>query len=129
MIQEISQILKMDNYLSNLEIKVTNASAGYVEFSVPVTRYMMRIGDIVNGGATMTLLDAAGGMAVFTLGHGTNQVTISLTSNFLKRIEHGPLKVIGKVTKKGKKVTFARMEIYDAKDDLCAEGTGSWYIF
>ncbi len=129
MIEEVSQILKMDNYLSNMNIQVIKAENGHVEFSVPITDNMLRIGAIVNGGATMTLMDAAGGMAVYTLGHGSNQVTVNLNTNFLRKIDKGPLKVRGTVVNKGKRIVFARMEIIDSSGELCADASGSWYIY
>ncbi|WMT45670.1 MAG: PaaI family thioesterase [Cuniculiplasma divulgatum] len=129
MIDEISQILKMDNYLANMQIEVVEAHQGHVEFRVPLMKNMMRIGDIANGGATMTLLDAAGGMAVFTLVEGSNQVTVNLNTNFIRKIDKGPLKVTADVVRKGRNIAFARMEITDSEGKLCADATGTWYIF
>ena len=126
--EQIQHLLQTDNYLSGIEIDVVEASKGYVEFSVPLKEGLLRLGDIMNGGAIATIFDAAGGMAVFTLEHGKNQVTTNLNSNFLRPVASGPVKVTAKVIKPGKRLAFVRMELFDANGELCAEATGSWYI-
>jgi uncharacterized protein (TIGR00369 family) len=68
-------------------------------------------------------------MAVFTLVEGSNQVTVNLNTNFIRKIDKGPLKVTADVVRKGRNIAFARMEITDAEGKLCADATGSWYIF
>ena len=45
---------------------------------MPLQENILRTGGIMHGGAIMTLLDAAGGLSILTLGNLVNQVTITL---------------------------------------------------
>lgn len=126
--ESIQEFLGMDNYLSDLKIKVENAQPGILEFSLPLTEKVMRPGGIMNGGAIMTVLDAAGGLVAMTYGDVGNEVTINMNTNFMVGVSDGPVSVKATVTKRGKNITFSRIEMRDPKGTLCAEATGSWYV-
>lgn len=126
--ESIQEFLGMDNYLSNLNITVLSAEPGILEFSMPLTEKIMRPGGIMNGGAIMTALDAAGGLVAMTFGDVGNEVTISMNTNFMNGVSEGPVNVKATVTKRGKNITFSRIELRDQKGTLCAEATGSWYV-
>lgn len=128
MIDMMSQFIKMDNYLSKLNISVTVAEPGFVEFSMPFDSSLLRPGGFMNGGAMMTAMDAAGGLSVMTYGDVINEVTVSMTTNFLHSVKNGPVRITAKVTKRGKTITFSKIKLYDGDAKLCAEATGSWFI-
>lgn len=124
----IQDFLGMDNYLKGLGITVLEASPGILELSVPLSDYVMRPGGVMNGGAIMTVLDAAGGLVAMTYGDVGNEVTINMNTNFMRGASEGPLVVRATVTKRGKNITFSRIEMWDPAGNLCAEATGSWYV-
>ena len=124
-----AMILKTDNYLSGLGIEVKEVNPGSVELVIPLKESLLRIGGIMNGGAIMSILDAAGGLSVLSYGEKSNQVTISLNTSFYLPVKEGPVTVRARVTKKGRNVSFSRIELFDAAEKLCAEANGSWYLF
>ncbi len=126
--ESIQEILRMDNYLGDLNIRVENAEPGMLEFSMPFSDKVMRPGGIMNGGAIMTVLDAAGGLVAMTYGDVGNEVTINMNTNFMRGVSEGPVRVKATVTKRGKNITFSRIEMRDPRGNLCAEATGSWYV-
>lgn len=126
--ESIQDFLGMDNFLKNLGMVVVKVEPGFLELSVPFTQHVTRPGGIMNGGAIMTVLDAAGGLVAMTYGDIGNEVTISMTTNFLRGASDGPFKVVAITTKRGKNITFCRIEMTDSKGNLCAEATGSWYV-
>lgn len=128
MIETMAEFIKMDNYLSRLNIKVTAAEPGYVEFSVPLDQDILRPGGFMNGGAMMTVMDAAGGLSVMSYGDVVNEVTVNMNTNFLHSVKQGPIKVSAKVTKRGKTISFSKIKLYDGQSRLCAEATGSWFL-
>ena len=126
--EPILNLLKSDNFLSNMDFSINRVEPGLLELSLPLEEKLLRPGELMNGGAAMTVLDAAGGLCVMTYGDVANEVTVNMNTNFLRAVRKGPLTVLAQVTKRGKNITFCRIELFDADRKLCAEATGSWYI-
>ncbi len=126
--ESIQEFLKMDNYLGDMDFTVKRADPGVLEMSLPLKERLLRPGGIMNGGAIMTVLDAAGGLSVMTYGDVGNEVTISMNTNFYRGVSEGPIEVKATVTKRGRNITFSRIELRDRSGQLCAEATGSWYV-
>lgn len=126
--ESIQGFLGMDKYLGGMDMKVITADPGILEMTLPLTENLMRPGGIMNGGAIMTVLDAAGGLVAMTYGDVGNEVTINMNTNFYRGVSEGPLNVKATVIKRGKTITFSRIELADATGTVCAEATGSWYV-
>lgn len=126
--ESIQDFLKLDKYLSGLDITVLSAEPGILELSLPLDEKLMRPGGIMNGGAIMTVLDAAGGLVAMTFGDVGNEVTINMNTNFYRGVSSGPVYVKATVIKRGKTITFSRIELEDGTGTVCAEATGSWYV-
>lgn len=124
----ILDILKADNYLAGIDFSVITAEPGLLEFSIPLNKNLLRPGDFMNGGAIMTVLDAAGGLCVMTYGDVLNEVTVNMNTSFFHAVKSGPIKVRAKIIKRGRNITFSKIKLYDAEGKLCAEATGSWYV-
>ena len=95
--EAILNLLKSDNFLANFDFAVESAEPGHLGLSVPLDEKLMRPGDFMNGGAVMTVLDAAGGLCVMTFGDVANEVTINMNTNFLRAVKKGPLKITAQV--------------------------------
>lgn len=128
-LETISEILKKDGFLKNIDITVEETREGYVRLSVPLADNLMRIGGIMNGGAALTLIDTAGGLAAMTLDGVMNEVTTNLSVNFIRPVKEGPVKVIANVMKNGKNLAFCRIEIRDEKEELYVDAIGNWFVF
>lgn len=126
--EAILDILKSDSYLAGIDFSVVTAEPGILEFSIPLNQNLMRPGGFMNGGAIMTVMDAAGGLCVMTYGDVTNEVTVNMNTSFYHSVRVGPVKVRAKITKRGRNITFSKIKLYDGEGKLCAEATGSWYL-
>ncbi len=126
--EPILSLLKSDNFLKNIDFTIVRVEPGLLELSLPLGQSLLRPGEIMNGGAIMTVLDAAGGLCVMTYGDVANEVTINMNTNFLRAVRKGPLTVTAKITKRGRNITFSKIELLDGDGKLCAEATGSWFI-
>lgn len=87
---------------------------------------------MVHGGLVCTLLDSALGCATHTtLPAGTGYSSIEIKVNFLRPIsaDNGPLICTGRVTKPGRRVTFAEGEVLDNQGKVVATASGSLLVF
>lgn len=86
----------------------------------------------VHGGLVCTLLDSALGCATHTLlPAGMGYTSIEIKVNYLRPVTKasGPLRCIGKVTKPGRRVSFAEAEVLDNAGRTVATASGSLLIF
>ena len=87
---------------------------------------------MVHGGLVCTLLDSALGCATHTtLPAGTGYTSIEIKVNYLRPVtaDSGPLICTGRVTKPGRRVTFAEGEVLDNQGKVVATASGSLLIF
>ena len=86
---------------------------------------------LVHGGLLCTLADSVAGCAVHTtLDAGVGYTSIDITVNFLRPVtlESGRLRATGVVTKAGRKVALAAVEIHDSSDKLVATASSNCLI-
>ncbi|HRO59250.1 MAG TPA: PaaI family thioesterase [Burkholderiaceae bacterium] len=86
----------------------------------------------VHGGLVCTLLDSALGCAAHTtLPAGTGYTSIEIKINYLRPVtaDSGPLTCMGRVTKEGRRVSFAEGEVRDKTGRSVATASGSLLIF
>ena len=87
---------------------------------------------MVHGGLVCTLLDSALGCATHTLlPAGTGYTSIEIKVNYLRPVtaDSGPLICTGRVTKPGRRVTFAEGEVLDSQGKVVATASGSLLVF
>ncbi len=128
-IQEINDLLLNDNFLKPMELKVTAKTDNEITIEMPFTDNVKRFGGIMNGGAIMALADVAGGFALLFDKDVLNQVTINLSSNFIRPISMGPVVAKGKKLRSGRNIGYSQIDIYDGDGNLCTVATGSWYLY
>lgn len=86
----------------------------------------------VHGGLVCTLLDSALGCATHTtLPAGTGYTSIEIKVNYLRPVmaDSGPLLCTGRVTKPGRRVTFAEGDVTDKNGNTVATASGSLLVF
>jgi len=87
---------------------------------------------VVHGGLVCTLLDSALGCAAHSLlpaGMGYTSIDINISYLRLVTADSGPLVATGRVTKPGRRVTFAEGEVVDAAGKTVATATSSLLVF
>ncbi len=86
----------------------------------------------VHGGLVCTLLDSALGCAAQTLlPAGMGYTSIEIKVNYLRPVtaSSGPLRCTGRVTKPGRRVSFAEGEVLDNAGRTVATASGSLLVF
>ena len=124
----LSGIIENDPFIKFVGMKVKIVSPGVAEASLDLKENHMRTGDFMNGGAIATLLDTAGGTAVFSLCK-TNQVTSNLNISYLNPVKKGLVRAVGEVIKEGKRIVYVKISLLDAEGKLCTYATGTWYVY
>ncbi|GBD42097.1 1,4-dihydroxy-2-naphthoyl-CoA hydrolase [bacterium HR39] len=85
---------------------------------------------VAHGGITLTLLDAAGGLAALVAADAPERVaTISMATNFVRGVMPGRVRAVGRVEHMGGTVAHTRMELFDAGGRLLAEAQGAYRLF
>jgi uncharacterized protein (TIGR00369 family) len=86
---------------------------------------------VVHGGLVCTLADSAAGCAVqTTLEAGVAYTSIDLNVTYLRPVtkESGLIRATGRVTKPGRKVAYATVEVTDEAGKLLAQATSSCLV-
>lgn len=117
---------------SHVAMELKSVDAGTATFiATPDESHYNPIGAI-HGGFVCTLLDSALGCAAHTLlPAGTGYTSIEIKVNYLRPVSptSGPLTCVGRVTKPGRRVTFAEGEVTDAAGRVVATASGSLLVF
>lgn len=114
-------------YHNMLEMHITELGLGEAVLIMPISEKHSNPRQIVHGGATLSLIDTALGMAAKSL--NTIVVTLELNTNFLKPVQlNETITAIGKVVKPGRSVIVVESEAYNEKGDKVAVGRGTYYV-
>ena len=97
-VEDAYRIFQLDGFLKDIAVSSIRLSTGYAEIEIPLEPNLLRVGEIMNGGAIMALGDAVGGISVMTNEGVQNEFTVNLNANFLKQISTGPVKFISEPT-------------------------------
>jgi uncharacterized protein (TIGR00369 family) len=117
---------------SHFGMEVMEVDPGSVTFRcTPDASHYNPVGT-VHGGLVCTLLDSALGCATHTtLSAGMGYTSIEIKVNYLRPVSagNGALTCKGRVTKPGRRVTFAEGEVLDGEVRVVATASGSLLIF
>lgn len=115
--------------LQDLGVRLTAWRPGYCELYLDLApRHLNRRGR-VQGGVAATLLDAACGYAgLLDIPEGPpgDAATITLTVSYLRKLDQGRVKAIGRVTGAGRSIFFSSGELYAQDGTLAATAQGSF---
>lgn len=82
---------------------------------------------IIQGGIISTAADAAMSASyLFTLKKGEFYTTLEQKTNFLKPVQEGRLRFMGKVIKRGATIGLVQCEVFDEKNRMVAYATGTF---
>lgn len=114
-------------YHNMLEMYITELDQGEAVLEMPISEKHLNPRDIVHGGATLSLIDTALGMAAKSLNNIV--VTLEMNTNFLKPVQlNETITAFGRVVKPGKSVLVVESEVFNDKGDKVAVGRGTYYV-
>lgn len=115
--------------LQDLGVRLLAWRPGYCELYLDLApRHLNRRGRL-QGGVAATLLDAACGYAGLLdtpEGPPGDAATITLTVNYLHKLDQGRVRVVGRVTGAGRSIFFSSGELYAQDGTLAATAQGSF---
>lgn len=88
--------------------------------------------EVAHGGLAASMLDTIGGVTCWFALTGLARVaTISLTTNFLRAAQSGPVLATGRLDQAGNSTAYVAMELraHDLDGPLLATGTGAFRLF
>ncbi|KAF5062424.1 Proofreading thioesterase EntH [anaerobic digester metagenome] len=139
----VRQISAMTSYLDRLRaegeranpffswmgIRVIRADGGVGELELDVRPDLWNGEGWVQGGLYTALADEAVVLAVYqTLEEGETIASITESTAFLRGVNQGKLRAVGRVTKRGRRVIFGEGQVSDDEGRLCSTTTVSYAV-
>lgn len=110
-------------------IRVARADGGVGELELDVRPDLWNGEGWVQGGLYTALADEAVVLAVYqTLEEGETIASITESTAFLRGVNRGTLRAVGRVTKRGRRVIFGEGQVYDGDGKLCSTTTVSYAV-
>ncbi|HIH03243.1 MAG TPA: PaaI family thioesterase [Methanoregulaceae archaeon] len=109
--------------------KVVRMDGGVGELSVEVGSGFCNGEGWVQGGLYAALADEAIVLAIYqTLGEDETIATITESTSFLRGVNAGSLRAVGRVVKRGRRVIFGEGQVFDGDGKLCTITTASYAV-
>jgi uncharacterized protein (TIGR00369 family) len=116
-------------YVGLLGFEFVRAERGAATFALDVREELMRMGGILHGGAVVSLLDTAAAFAVHTvIDADARTVTVDLTVHFLRPASDGRIEAHARVIRRGRRVCILSVEARDARAEIIATSTMTYFI-
>lgn len=110
-------------------MECTYARHGEARVRMPFKKELTHPGQIVHGGAIAAVADSALSLALISLTWPNTKIaTVELKINYLKPFKEGFVEAVGKVIKRGSKVTVGEVEVKDPEGDLVAVGLATFVV-
>jgi uncharacterized protein (TIGR00369 family) len=118
-------------WVRQLNLRVTQALAGEVQLTLPITPPHVHGGGVLCGQTMMAAADTAMVLAVCTVADGFRPMTtVQLQTTFLRPIagDAGAARVTARVLRKGKNLVFGEIEVADGRGSLAAHATTTYAL-
>ncbi len=109
-----------------LGIRIVKLSKGRAVLEMNVDQKLHNLSGTMHGGIMGDLADAAMGIALATtLKPQEDFTTVEFKMNFLRPHIKGPLKAVGILPKRGRRVTFTEATLTNGKEEVVAKSFGT----
>ena len=111
---------------STLGIRIVKLSKGRAVLKMNVDRRLHNLSGTMHGGIMGDIADAAMGIALAsTLKPEEDFTTIEFKMSFLRPHIRGPLRAVGVLAKRGRRVTFTEATLMNEKGEVVAKSSGT----
>jgi uncharacterized protein (TIGR00369 family) len=127
-----NSILPLNTIARTLGYDITEVESGRVVVTAEPRDIHLNPAGTVHGGLTATMLDSCMGLTIqSTLPKGTGSTTLEFKVPFVRPItlETGPIKAVGTVISRGRRIGTAEGRVTDSKGRLLVHGTCTCLIF
>ena len=112
-----------------LGYRFTDAGEGWAEITFTASERSSNLYGIVHGGVWLFLADSAMGGALGTVCAPAERIiTTQADFRWLRGLEGGTIRARGRVVRRGRSVSHAAVELYDAQQRLIGQGSGTYVI-
>jgi uncharacterized protein (TIGR00369 family) len=109
-----------------LGIRVVKLSRGRAVLEMNVDRRLHNLSRTMHGGVMGDLADAAMGISLATtLKPQEDFTTVEFRISFLRPHVEGPLRAVGTLAKRGRRITFTEATLTNAKNEIVAKSSGT----
>jgi uncharacterized protein (TIGR00369 family) len=113
----------------NLGYRFTAAGDGWAEITFSASPATHNLYGIVHGGVWLFLADSAMGAALGTVCNPRERViTTQADFRWLRALQGETIRALGRVVRKGRSVSHAEVELFDAENKLIGQGSGTYVI-
>jgi uncharacterized protein (TIGR00369 family) len=117
--------------IGELGMRLTSMAPDEATVELPYRDALATAGDIVHGGAIMSLLDTAAAAAAWSAhdpSKGVRWGTVGVSVSFLSSAQGRTLSAHARVSRRGRSVCFCRVEVSDSEGTAIAEGLVSYRL-
>ena len=105
------------------DLTVVSIGDGVVKCTMPVTKEVSNVFNTLHGGATSTLIDVVGTMAVLSKDPVRPGVSVELNTSFVSAAKVGSeITCEGRLLKLGRKLAYTQVDVYGEDGKLVATG-------
>jgi len=116
-------------WVQDLRLEVLAIGGGETTLRLPFDARLARVGGTVCGQAMMAAADTAMVLAVSSqLGGFRPMTTVSLTTSFMRPVQGIELRVVARVLKPGRTLTFGEVELLAPDGRLAAHATTTYAL-
>jgi len=109
-----------------LGIRIVKLSKGRAVLEMKVGRKLHNLSGTMHGGIMGDIADAAMGIALATtLRPEEDFTTVEFKMNFLRPHIEGPLRAVGLLAKRGRRISFTEATLTNDKGDVIAKSSGT----
>jgi uncharacterized protein (TIGR00369 family) len=108
-----------------LGLRIESMAADEAIVELPFQERVVTAGDVIHGGAIMSLIDTAAVMAAWSAhdpSKGVRWGTVGASVSFLSPGRGSDLRAVARISRRGRGVCFCRVEVADADGAPIAEG-------
>jgi uncharacterized protein (TIGR00369 family) len=107
-------------------ISAIDPDSNWIELSFEPGEFFFQAEQVIQGGATATMLDFAMAFAALAVvPDGRTVTTVNLNVAYLRAAKAGKLRAIGEIERRGLRLIFTRARLLQGNDMLIATGTST----
>ena len=122
--------MSLDNaFLQYLGVQLVDGQEGRCELALDIQASHLNRQSSLQGGVIATLLDAAcgyAGLRATTDGATDNAATVMLTISYVRKVNHGRVRALGRLIRAGRSLYFTTADLLTDNGGLVATAQGAF---
>lgn len=116
-------------WMRQLNLQIVRMGPTESEMRLPFDHALKHGGGVVCGQVLMAAADTAMVVALSAaLGGFRPMTTVSLTTQFMRPVSDGDIRIVARILRKGKNLAFGEIALYDAGGTMAAHATTTYAL-